>query len=80
MERSHSCIVGKGRTKFKKVFSNFYSALLLTNSTIVEVVKFHLAHQRALDLLDFCLTIQKRRDYIKKTGGECGNRTCHLGR
>ena len=48
---------------------------------IVEVVKSHLAPQRALDLLlVVCLTTQNPRDYINKAGGECSNQTRNLGR
>ena len=54
--------------------------LLLKNLTIVEVVKLHFASQRALDLLLVCLTTRNPRDYINKAGGECRNRTRHLGR
>ena len=64
----------------KKLLSKCYGTLLLKNSTIVEVVKSHLAPQRALDLLVVCLTTRNPRDYINKAGGECGNRTRHLGR
>jgi hypothetical protein len=46
---------------------------------IVEVVKLHLAPQRAFDLLVLCHTPQNPRDSIKKAGGECRNRNCHLG-
>ena len=53
--------------------------LLLKNSTIVEVVKSHLAPQRALDLVVVCLTTRKPRDYINKAGGQCGNRRCRVG-
>jgi hypothetical protein len=39
---------------------------LLKNSTIVEVVKSHLAPQRALDLLVVSLSTRNPRDYINK--------------
>ena len=63
-----------------KLLSKFYKTLLFKSSTIVEVVKSHLAPQRALDLLVVCLTTRNPRDYINKAGGECRNRTRHLGR
>jgi hypothetical protein len=47
----------------------------------MEVVKSHLNNpQKALDLLVVCITTRNKRDYINKAGGECGNRTCHLGK
>ena len=63
-----------------KLLSKLLSTLLLKNSTIVEVLKSHLAPQRIVDLLVVCLTTRNPRDYINKAGGECGNQTCHLGR
>jgi len=48
----------------KKLLSKCYGTLLLKNSTIVEVVKSHLAPQRALDLLVVCLTTRNPREAI----------------
>jgi hypothetical protein len=55
--------------------------LLLKNLKIVQVLKLHMAPQRALDLVHVVyLTIWNPRDYMSKAGGECRNQTCHLGR
>jgi len=55
--------------------------LLLRNSTIVQVLKLHMAPQRALDPVHVVyLTTWNPRDYMSKAGGECRNQTCHLGR